>query len=330
LIPYDINMSIIIFDELTGSPTVLATNRIKRDDQTGVISGVNKPRTEQAGVCYFCKGNEHLTTQTLYQDTDDWNVRVFTNKYPIVDNHEIIVHSPSHEKDLTDLPDEQVVRYIRALLSRINHYTTQGLEVMVFNNRGGKAGASILHPHSQLIAMAGFPGLIETEKHEALKYYDEHNSCYWCDTWKSELATKDRVIHESKHFVLIAPKASRWSYEMMLVPKSHKPNIEYIDEVEINDFAKMLKASLYAYDKFFNKPDRNFWIHTQRYDPFHWHIGYIPHIKVFGGLELGAGIWVSDRATPEEAAKQLGEKVKEFYDNSVSSISDGVGSSTTN
>ena len=306
-------MSQFIFDELTGTPTILATQRAKRADQTGAVSGAAK-KPEIKNVCYFCNGNEGMTPQATYQDADDWNVRVFKNKFPIVDDHEIIVHSPEHDKDLTELPQEQNVRYVRAILNRVHDYTSRGYEVMVFNNRGGKAGASILHPHSQIIALSGFPGIIELEKHEALRYYNEHHSCYWCDMIKAESVIGERVVYESKHFLCVVPKASRWSYEMILVPKSHKPNFEFVDEMEINDFARILKASLYAYDELFNRPDRNFWIHTQRYDPYHWHVGFIPHIKVVGGLELGAGIWVSDKASPEDASKQLGEKVKIMYE----------------
>lgn len=315
-------MSTFIFDELTGIPTVLATKRAKRKDETGVVkSEKEKGEEDKKKVCFFCKGSEHLTPPTLYKDLEDWNVRVFANKFPIVDNHEIIVHSPDHEKDLTELPIEQNIRYVRALLNRVHYYTTEkNMEVMIFNNRGGAAGASIFHPHSQLVALEGFPGIIELEKHEAIRYYNEHHSCYWCDMVKSELVIKSRVVYESKHYVIIVPKASRWSYEMMLVPKSHKPNFEYINEMEINDFAKILKASLIAYDELFERPARNFWIHSQRYDPYHWHVGYMPHIKVFGGLELGAGIWVSDKATPEDAAARLGEVVKKAYEGGVSSI----------
>jgi len=120
--------------------------------------------------------------------------------------------------------------------------------------------------------------------------------------------------------MLIVPKASRWSYEMVLFPKKHNPNFEYMNEVEINDVSRILKAALSAYDQLFNRPDRNFWVHTQRYDPFHWQVGFIPHIKVFGGLELGAGIWVSDKATPEDAAATLGEVVKRVYDEEKTSL----------
>jgi UDPglucose--hexose-1-phosphate uridylyltransferase len=328
-------MNTFIFDDLTDIPTILATNRVKRPDKTGVVKekkdgeGEKAPETEKKGegvkeepkkeekkekVCFFCKGNEHMTPPATYQDSDNWNVRVFANKFPIVPDHEIVVHSPEHDTDLTELSLEQNVKYVRALLNRVNHYTTKGMEAMVFNNRGGKAGASLMHPHSQIVALQGFPGIIELEKHEALNYYNEHSSCFWCDLIKTERALSTRVIYESQHFLLIVPKASRWSYEIMLLPKKHNPNFEYMNEVEINDFALVLKSALIAYDKMFDRPDRNYWIHTQRYDPYHWHVGFIPHIKVFGGLELGAGIWVSDRATPEDAAEQLGEHVKNEYE----------------
>jgi UDPglucose--hexose-1-phosphate uridylyltransferase len=316
-------MNQFIFDELTGTPTILATNRVKRIDQTGAVGNTEVVKTQDSvssispktpAPCNFCKGNEGLTPPAVYQDADDWNVRVFPNKFPIAGEHEVIVHSPDHQTDIPDLSNEQNIKYVRALLNRVNYYTRQGKEVFIFNNRGGKAGASILHPHSQLIALEGFPGIIELEKHAALKYYNEHDSCYWCAFIKEETVMKNRLVYDTPHFTVLVPRASRWSYETIMIPKVHRPNFEYIDEVEISDLAKLLKAILFAYDDLFDHPDRNFWMHTQRYDPFHWHIGFIPHTKVLGGLELGAGIWVSDRATPEYAAQELGVRVKTSYE----------------
>jgi UDPglucose--hexose-1-phosphate uridylyltransferase len=307
-------MTKIIFDELTKIPTVLATKRAKRVDQTGATKGDTKEEKKDQPAQktdFFAKGNEHMTPSAVYQDQEDWNVRVFPNKFPILEEHEVIVHSPDGSLDLSELPHEQNVRYIRALLNRVEYYTNEDKEVFIFNNRGGKAGASITHPHSQLVALKGFPGIIETEREEALRYYNENNSCYWCDMLAEELSDGSRVVYETSHFVVLVPVASRWSYEMMLMPKRHLPNFQYINEMEINDLADVLKHALLGYDRLFDKPDRNFWIHTQRYEPYHWHMGFIPHIKVFGGLELGAGIWVSDKATPEDAAKQLGQAISE-------------------
>lgn len=303
-------MTKMIFDKLTKIPTVLATARAKRTDQTGAVAKKKDEKKEgKKKVDFFAKGNEHMTPPTLYQDQEDWNVRVFSNKFPILEDHEVIVHSPDPVEDLPNLPKEQVVRYVRALLNRVEYYTKEDKDVFIFNNRGGRAGASITHPHTQLVALKGFPGIIEDKREEALHYFDEKGSCYWCDLVQDELEEGSRVIYESNHFAILVPKASRWSYEMMLLPKRHLPNIAFINEEEINDLAKVLQAALRAYDKLFDFPDRNYWFYTQRYEPFHWHMGFIPHIKVFGGLELGAGIWVNDKATPEDAASELNQAI---------------------
>lgn len=297
-------MSHMVFDPLTGDPTIIATNRAKRPDATGSHK-IGKPATTGEKIDYFAKGNEHLTPPTLYQDQDDWNVRVFKNKFPLMDDHEIIVHSPHIDKDIDDLPCEQTVRIIRAWLNRVSYYNAQDKEVMIFNNRGGRAGASIEHPHSQIVASTGFPGIIEAEKSAALRYFNEHGTSFWADELKKELEYGKRVVLDSPHFVLYVPYASRWSYEMRIIPKTHRPNIAYITEPEIIDFAKVLKGALVAYNTIFNRPDRNFWIHTMRYEPYHWHVGFLPHIKVFGALEMGAGIWVSDKAIADDAAAEL-------------------------
>jgi UDPglucose--hexose-1-phosphate uridylyltransferase len=312
-------MSKFIFDKLTSIPTILATDRAKRVDQTGAVNGTVKKHPPATKSC-FGKGMESATPPTLYQDVEDWNVRVFANKYPLVPDHEVIVHSPSDEKDIEDFPVEQTVKIIRAFLNRAHYHMNNDKEIMFFNNRGGKAGASITHPHSQLVALKGFPGIVEKEKAKALAYYNENNSCFWCDLVSTERERAERVVYESSHFVLLVPEASRWSYEMILIPKEHKPNFGYINEMEINDLALTLKAGLAAYTNLFHRPDRNFWIHTMRYEPFHWHIGFIPHIKVFGALELGAGIWVSDKATPEDAASKLRKEVKSVYESETVSI----------
>lgn len=322
-------MGTFIFDELTGTPTILATNRAKREDQTGAVKSESSrvaatpptPTTPQVDrTLLFSKGYEHMTPPAVYQDADDWNVRVIPNKYPIVGDHEVIVHSPNKDKDIEDFSVDQTVKIIRAYLNRVNYYTSREKEVLIFNNRGGKAGASIVHPHSQIIALKGFPGIIEHEKEEALKYYNSKNSCFWCDEAKEEIEANERLVLSSPHFVVFVPKASRWSYETILIPKTHRPNIEYINEMEINDLALVMKSLLKAYDELFTRPDRNFWIHTMRFEPYHWHVGFIPQLKVMGGLELGAGIWVSDRATPEDAATSLGKIAREHYENEKISI----------
>ncbi len=316
-------MGVFIFDDLTNTPTILSPGRAKRGDQTGAVNSATPSSTPDPTfdkTMIFSKGFEHMTPQTLYQDADDWNVRVIPNKYPIIGDHEVIIHSPFKDKDIEDLSVEQTIRILRAYLNRVSFYTSQEKEVMIFNNRGGKAGASIIHPHSQIVALKGFPGTVEHEKESALKYYNTKNSCYWCDLAKSEVENGENVVLSSPHFTVIVPKASRWSYETLLIPKNHRPNFQFLNEIEISDLAVVIKSLLRAYDTLFDRPDRNFWIHTMRFEPYHWHMGFIPQLKVMGGLELGAGIWVSDKATPQDAASQLGKYAREYYEGEKLSI----------
>ena len=322
-------MTKIVFDKLTKLPTVMATARAKRADQTGVVDKKKEEAPkEKKKVDFFAKGNESMTPPTLYQDQDDWNVRVFSNKFPIMEDHEVIVHSPDSVVDLPDLPQEQVIRYLNAVLNRVEHFNQEDKDVFIFNNRGAKGGASINHPHSQMVASKGFPGIIEEKREAALSYFDEHSSCYWCDLVQDELERGKRVVCETQHFAILVPAASRWSYEMMLLPKRHMVNIGDIEEAEISDLAKILQAALKAYDKMFDYPDRNYWIYTQRYEPFHWHMSFLPRVKVFAGLELGAGIWVNDKATPEDAAYQLGQEIVGECNVDTSDATDKVASIT--
>ena len=307
-------MGKFIFDDLTGIPTILAVERSARPDVTGTEKRKGeKPADKKKAVDFFAKGNENLTPAAVYQDQDDWNIRVFPNKYPLMDHHEIIIHSPQPKKDLEDLPLEQTVRYIRAILSRVDFYTSQGLEVFVFNNRGAKAGASLPHPHSQLVADPGFGGFLETEKDGALHYYNTNNSCYWCDAIRAEKERGARVVFESDYYILLAPKASRWGYETKLYPKKHTPNISLIDEHEIVDLAKVLRATLKSYDELLDNPERNYWINTQRYEPYHWHITFMPRLNVLAGIELGTGIWVNSRIAPEDVPSALGALIWQTY-----------------
>ena len=129
-------MGKFIFDELTGTPTLLAADRAKRIDQTGAVNTISNVKPSEvltSATCIFCKGNEQLTTPTVYQDADDWRVRVFKNKFPLLEDHEIIVHSPKHDEDIEDVSCEQGNRIIRAYLNRVSYYGSQDKEVFIFN-----------------------------------------------------------------------------------------------------------------------------------------------------------------------------------------------------
>ena len=137
--------------------------------------------TDYCNLCPFCPGNERISPGEVYRmgdgqpDSTGWSVRVIPNKFPITDNHEVIIHSPS-ETDIYKLDKSQIVKVFQTYRQRFNFYREKG-QVLIFCNRGEHAGASIRHPHSQLVVV---PKQIhmDTLQREPLKNIVEENNFF--------------------------------------------------------------------------------------------------------------------------------------------------------
>jgi len=287
--------------------TIVATGRKKRPIAVGP-----KSAKSASGRCPFCVGSEDMTGPNVYQLN---GVRVIPNKYPITDYHEVIIHSPDHERDIDELPLDQGELVLRSYKDRYNFYKNKrdDFYVHIYNNAGKEAGASIRHPHSQLVVFNQVPEEVAEEIEGAQEYFEKNSSCPYCDLIKKELGSEERVVLESDFFVALTPFESEWPYEITMFSKKHQPDFGQISDEELADLASVLQQTLRAYNKVLSTPDRNFWIHSlpirENDDPrakfYHWHLDLVPRIKTLGGLELGAGIMVDDRVGPEEAARQL-------------------------
>lgn len=296
--------------------TIISTERRKRPLTVGpqsAVSGVAK--------CPFCPGGEDLTGPDVYRlppnsKSADWRVRVVPNKYPITDFHEVIIHGPDHEKDLDEMSLDQVQLVLRTYQDRYNHYKSERADfyIHVYNNTGKEAGASLRHPHSQLVVFNRVPPDVFEEVEGAKDFFERKIRCPYCDLIERELSSQGRVVLESDLFVVLTPFESQWPYEIMLLPKNHQADFGRMSAAEQVDLASTLQKTIQKLKKVLSQPGYNFWIHSLpvRGDQpeaayYHWHLDLIPRIKTLGGLELGAGIMVDDRVGPEEAAKQLRE-----------------------
>jgi len=132
---------------------IVSAQRAARPDQNG--HGKDKKKVE----CVFCPGNEKLTSEEVYRigegerNEKGWKVRVILNKFPITDLHEVVIHSPSDTEDLFEYSQSQVESILHAYRDRFNFYRKRG-QVLIFCNHGEHAGASIKHPHSQIVTVA--------------------------------------------------------------------------------------------------------------------------------------------------------------------------------
>jgi len=267
-------MAKFVPDITTKRWVVIAPGRIKRPQEE------NGEKT----VCPFCPGNEKMTPPEVSRigsgdpNTPGWKVRVVPNKFPITDMHEVIIHSPDHEKDLEDLPTEQVKLVFEAYRNRYQAHSPHG-NVLIFQNHGKQAGASLSHPHSQLVVIP-----------------------YQINLEAITLEPQNNQVLENTHFVVFCPDFSQWPYEVWIGPKKRGTLFSQISDEEIFDLAKILQDILVRLCKKFPDLQYNFYIyHTKD-----WFLRIIPRLVYRAGFELGTGLSVNI-VDPEEVAKELRE-----------------------
>jgi len=247
--------------------------------------------------CPFCEGNEKITPPEVLRigegeaNNKGWKVRVVPNKFPITDIHEVIIHNPDHQKDLEDLDINDVILVITAYRARFKANSPNG-QVMIFCNHGELAGASLTHPHSQLVVIPRQINLDALVREPVMNLVDDNN-----------------------FFVTYCPDFSQWPYEVWVAPKKNGTTFGDINDDELKDFAiilqKALKRLLIKYNEPTTKKLRsdtpfayNFYIHHAK----DWFIRIIPRLVHRAGFELGTGLSVNI-IDPTEAAKEL-KKIK--------------------
>jgi UDPglucose--hexose-1-phosphate uridylyltransferase len=336
-------------DPISDRWVVISTERGRRPSDFGTTA----VGSEGAGVkfCPFCEGNESKTPQEIIAwrraatppNTAGWDVRVIPNKFPAliiegevnrtgmgiydmmsgIGAHEVIVETPRHGENIPDLPDEHVEKILWAYKQRIVDLEkdTRFRYILVFKNYGIAAGASLTHPHSQLIATPITPRYVKMELTNSRDYFQEKERCIFCDMIRQELGAGERLVYENEYFVAFAPFASRFPFEIWLLPRRHEYGFQQLPDEERGQLARCLKDILTRLRKTLNDPPYNYVLHTSpnpvqrpgkpdywgtiQYD-FHWHIEIIPRLTMQAGFEWGSGLYINPTA-PEEAAKYLRE-----------------------
>lgn len=325
-------------DPITGRWVIISTERGKRPNDFLRESVSPLPDGKN---CPFCPGNEAKTPPEILvygrsnggANTAGWTVRVVPNKFPAlgiegdldregeglfdkmngVGAHEVIVETPDHTATLASLPERAVEDVLWAYRDRMLDLKNDKRfrYVLIFKNHGEAAGASVEHTHSQLIALPIVPRRVREEVDSSWHYYDEKERCIFCDIIRQERDTGERVVGENDHFITLSPYASRFPFEMWLLPKVHGSSFENNQSTMYASLARMLKDTLMRLDAVLDRPAFNFMIHTSPVgeeinDHYHWHIEIIPKLTKVAGFEWGTGFYINP-TPPEESARFLRE-----------------------
>lgn len=225
--------------------------------------------------------------------------------------HEIVIHSPEAEKNFEDFSPEQTGRVLEMFIDRYVDLSSRPhvKHVQVFTNRGPSAGASVGHPHSQIVALPVVPPYVS----RVIKAADVHRDTGGSELVEDELFDErkagDRIIKESEHFVAYAPFAPRANYHIRVVPLDEAARFQELAGDARLDLAQLINDLYRALNAVSGTPDYNAFIRTPPTDlptpkAFRWHLDIVPHFAVPGGLELATGLDVIT-VTPETSAAEL-------------------------
>lgn len=315
---------------------VIATGRAKRPGD--FLKQKKQPFRQPQKACPF--EILHADSLVVYslggvQNKKNWAVQVIPNKYPAfgkgvcalshrvgpyqwvdgVGAHEVVV-TQGHDRSFALMSDEEVELVIRAYQDRFLILKNDDCVeyISIFHNEGRQAGATISHPHSQIVALPVVPPDIARSIRGSVDYYHENRECVHCRVVRYERREKTRILYENEFFVVLAPYASKSAFELRIFPKKHYSHFETISVKERFMCANALRVALAKLHHGLKSPDYNFFIHTsptndhKTFHHYHWHLEIVPKTGIWAGFEIGTGIEISTIA-PEDAAQFL-RKIK--------------------
>ncbi|MCX7905858.1 MAG: DUF4931 domain-containing protein [Elusimicrobiales bacterium] len=283
-------------------------------------------------ICPFCPGNEKQTPVAILERKrgNKWYIRVVENKYPaLVENnnnvlekegiffkyffngrHEVIIETPLHRENFYNIKHLSEIFEVYSFRMNYLYSLKNSKYVMLFKNYGVNAGASLKHPHSQIISLPIIPVRVEDEVKRFRYYFYKYRRCLMCDVIENEIMLKKRVFYIDDFFIVFAPFASRFNFEIWIAPLKHEK--DFFNEENFNGLADIFRLVLKKLHRIFDDLSYNMIFHTapKNVENFHWHIEILPKLAMPAGFEWGSGFYINS-VSPEQAIKilKLGKKI---------------------
>ena len=262
--------------------------------------------------CPFCEEAAIMPQPALHQVGPDkwWEIKAIKNVFPFLspDNpkayghQEVVIETPHHNKEIAEFGEPHILRLLQTYQARTKALAQDKKikYIIIFKNHGGKAGASLVHAHSQIMAAGFVPSHIINKLGRARKYLIENGVSYYKKLARTE-AKGPRRIFSDKYITAFCPYASSYNYEVWIVPKRQVDNITLLEEYELKSLAKALKKVLIKVNQL--QLPYNFYMHQTLTDPNeYFYLRVCPRRDTWAGVELGSRVIVNTVA-PEDAAK---------------------------
>lgn len=336
---------------VTGEWVIVAPSRSKRPNEQKSRKDENENSVKKASSrpCPFCPGNEERDLETgswPSADTSRWVVRSVRNMFPALPPfpepsssssskpvpqegpsgsktytptygvHEVVVTSRNHNSCTALESVEQVAAALCLSRDRARAIAAAHSEVTcisIFENHGRLGGASLLHPHSQIIAPAY---VVPKRLSDWTSRAKCQGHCAMCSLIEGELAgDRPRVVAMNEKFVAWVPFAADSPYNMWIAPRTHSASFMAILDEDIPFLADVYRSALRALYFGVGDPDYNIAfvdppLTEAKSEVMHWYITIGPHVTFPAGFELGTGMPINP-SLPEDSAAFLASTLKE-------------------
>jgi UDPglucose--hexose-1-phosphate uridylyltransferase len=325
---------------------LFAPERAKRPNDFRTIKSAAGTDSSRRS-CPFCPGREGDTPSEVaarrekgsVPDSPGWRVRVVPNKFPALIRpsapaysregeergdvrpghgfHEVVIDGPDHDQDWADFPEDRLREVLAVFRDRLQFIEKEPSirYLQIFKNKGGEAGASLRHPHTQILALPVVPGQVRREVEAMVGHGKASGSCYACRMIAEE-ESGPRLIQTGKEFVALAPFASRFSYEIHVRPRRHSASFSDLSDEELlplagtmRDLFRRLRST--AGDPPFHLVLRQAPVLRDDQDDkhlvaafMHWRFEILPVLGAVAGFEWGTGCFINP-VLPERAASAL-------------------------
>ncbi|MCU1502312.1 MAG: putative galactose-phosphate uridylyltransferase [Ilumatobacteraceae bacterium] len=320
-------MSQLRLNPLTGRWVTIVSERAGRP--TDFRPRTAEVESDPARPCPFCPGNEEATLPALetVDEGGSWKIRVIPNLYPAFDGdepfavhhlgpvhveaeasgiHEVLVISPFHDLRGHPLTDSDAAEMMHVIKRRLEeHALTPNVRyTQAIINHGREAGASIAHPHGQLLGLPFVPGEILDEQRAFSRF---EGGCILCATVETELVDGKRVLFANDDVVCVCPYWSGTPYELLIIPRRHELHLTDASNESLTSFGLAIRDSLDMMRELHGDVSYNMVFHTaphHYHGAYHWHLHLFPKLVTTAGFERGTGVMINIMP-PEIAAEQL-------------------------
>ena len=324
------------YHQTTGEWVLIAPKRGKRHNELKK-GRTSKRKPSPVNTCPF-ENPQKNGNQVPYfwfpsdKSLKNWRIQVVPNKFPALKHghtctpqkkggiylvtqgvgyHDLVI-TRDHFRSFTDLSVREATDVLLAFQKRHREVALDRCVsyVSIYCNWGLTAGATVYHPHYQIIALPVIPASIGRSISFSADYRKKKKRCIHCDIIAKEKKDRKRIIFENGSVIAFVPFAAKEPFQINIFPKKHLPYFEESSKELLKHFAEVLQKILRSVRKRLSDPDYNFFIHTapvrdkKKHGHYHWHLELVPKSNISAGFELGTGIEINP-VFPEEAAKIL-------------------------